>query len=496
MPDRVRGDGSHFPPYLAGRRKAAFLFLILLAVSETGAQIWTGQALSAAIRATVDPALAILSLVAAVGLFACVFWMRSVLAEWIGQNYVNDVRAGLAHQAVASAMGRGRLGTITARMSADLAALKNWSDAGVCGVVSGLLTFVAGLVSALTIAGINGLLSCLLGPAITLVLVAALYWPLSTQIRLRRAARGLLAARTGDAVFSTRTAAVYHVLGQLIRPIHKAGERLAKTSVSVQSKVQLLRASATAVLPCGVLAFIFLEAGSSVVSASVWAGLMYALGLASAGVALLVLAVEALIERRIAIDKLRELDAQAREAPKIAPEGATRIPYRPILPLTVESQLLCPPGESVEISRLEHPRLVDRLMKGDAAVHLGDVPSPAADPRDWGRRVAIVSERIPLKRGGLREVVRVRGRPSQKLLEKALRVAGLDAEHSGLPSVIDPQKHLIEPRDFARLRLARALLSNPHAIVIDEPWLVSDSDLKVRVNAWGRKTGAAVLWLS
>jgi len=40
------------------------------------------------------------------------------------------------------------------------------------------------------------------------------------------------------------------------------------------------------------------------------------------------------------------------------------------------------------------------------------------------------------------------------------------------------------------------LLSNPHAIVIDEPWLVSDNDLKARVNAWGRKTGAAVLWLS
>ncbi|MFN3911904.1 hypothetical protein [Hyphomonas sp.] len=495
MPDRKRVAASHFPAFFERGRLAAFSLLILLAVLETAAQVWTGKALTGVIAYPVDLIWPVASLVMAFTLLACVFWARGVAAEWIGQNYVNDVRSGLARQAVMSALGRGRLGTISTRMSADLAALKNWSDAGICGTVSGALTLAAGLISALSIAGVDGLLSCLVGPALSLLFVLVFWIPLSARIRLRRAARGLLSARTGDAVYAVRTAAVYSAFELFIRPIRRAGGRLAAISVKTVSVVQLLRASGTITVPAGVLMFIVRQDVSPAVPASVWGGLIYSLGLCSAGVSLLILAVEALIERRIAVLKLRQLDAQAQEAPKIAPEGTEKISRKPVLALTVDGQILSPPGQVTEVARLDKPGLTARLMKGGEGIMLGDLQASRANPRDWGRRVAIVSEIIPLPRGGLRDVVRVRGRPPKRQINDALLLVGIDPNNSALPSVIDPQRHMIEPSTMARLRLVRALISNPHALIIDEPWLLDDGGLKSRLEAWARKSGCAIVWL-
>jgi ABC-type multidrug transport system fused ATPase/permease subunit len=495
MPDQRQRALSNFPSYLGGGRLAAFLLLILLAVLETGAQIWTGRALTGVIASAAQSIWPIASLFTAFAVLACLFWGRGVAAEWIGQNYVNDVRSGLARQAVRSALGRGRLGTISTRMSADLAALKNWSDAGICGTISGALTLTAGLMSALMIVGLDGFLSCLAGPAVSLLFVLVFWIPLSARIRLRRAARGLLSARTGDAVYAVRTAAVYSAFELFIRPIRRAGARLAAISVKTVSLVQLLRASGTITVPAGVLVFILLRAESPAVPASVWGGLIYALGLCSAGVSLLVLAVEALIERRIAVLKLRELDAQAREAPQIAPEGTEKISRKPVLALSVDGRILAPPGDSTEIARSDSPGLTMRLMKGGEGIALGDLQAPLANPRDWGRRVAIVSEVIPLPRGGLREVVRVRGRPPNRQVYEALLLAGIDPDNTGLPSVIDPQRNMIEPSTMARLRLVRGLICSPHALVIDEPWLTADGALKARLAVWASQSGCAVIWL-
>ncbi|KJS37381.1 MAG: hypothetical protein VR74_08965 [Hyphomonas sp. BRH_c22] len=495
MPNRKQGAVSNFPSYLGGGRLAAFLLLILLAVLETGAQILTGKALTGVIGLAAQSIWPIASFIAAVTALACLYWGRGVAAEWIGQNYVNDVRSGLARQAVRSALGRGRLGTISTRMSADLAALKNWSDAGICGVVSGALTLTAGLISALTIAGLDGLLSCLAGPTVSMLLVLILWIPLSARFRLRRAARGLLSARTGDAVYAVRTAAVYSAFELFVRPIRLAGGRLADISVKTVSLVQVLRASGTVTVPAGVLLFILMRSESALVPASVWGGLIYALSLCGAGVSLLILAVEALIERQIAVEKLRELDAQALEAPQIAPEGTEKISRRPIQTLSVDGRILAPPGEVAEMARSDIPGLTTRLMKGGEGIILGDLQAVFANPRDWGRRVAIVSEVVPLPRGSLREVVRTRGRVPKRQVDDALLLAGIDPGTTGLPSVIDPQRHLIDPCTMARLRLVRGLVANPHALIIDEPWLAQDAALKSRLTDWAIGSGCAVVWL-
>lgn len=495
MPDRMPAAASHFPSYLGGGRRAAFFLLIVLAVLETGAQVWTGKALTGVIGSAAGLSWHVASLLVAFTVLAAFFWARGVAAEWLGQSYVNDVRSGLARQAVRSALGRGRLGTISTRMSADLAALKNWSDAGICGGVSGALTLTAGLISALTIVGLDGLLSCLVGPSVSMLLVLAFWIPLSARIRLRRAARGLLSARTGDAVFAVRTAAVYSAFERFIRPIRRAGGRLANISVKTVSLVQLLRASATITVPAGVLTFIQMQTENSALPAAVWGGLIYALGLCSAGLSLLLLAVEALIERHVAVLKLRQLDAQAHEAPKIAPDGTEKISRRPVLVLTVDGRVLAPPGEVAEITRSEMPGLTLRLMTGADGVKLGDLRASHTNPRDWGRRVAIVSESIPLPRGGLRDVVRVRGRLPKRQINDALLLAGVDPHNTGLPSIIDPQRHMLEPSTLARLRLVRSLIAGPHALIIDEPWLNDDRALKSRLKEWARETGCAVIWI-
>ena len=495
MPDPKNDAVSNFPPYLGGDRKAAFLLLLLFVVLETAAQVGTGYALTAVIRSPAGMPWPSAILILAFSSLAALYWARGVTAEWIGQDYVNDVRSGLAQQAVRSALGRGRLGTITARMSADLAALKNWSDAGVCGAVAGLLTLVAGIIAVLMNVGVNGLLSCLVGPAVSLVLVLIFWAPLKSCIRQRRAARGLLSARTGDAVFAARTAAVYSAYESFVRPIRRAGERLVLVSVKTLSLVQVLRASSMVTVPSGILLFVFVGGGSVEVSASAWGALIYSLGLCTSGVALLLVAVEALIERRIAVRKLLELDAQAEEAQPLAPDGNVRIPRKPVLPLSIDGRIIAKPGEVAQVSRSDFPELTARLMRGDDDIMLGELSSTQADPRDWARRVAIVSETIPLPRGGIQEVLKSRGRVTRRQVRDALRLAGIGAEEDGLPSVIDPQRHMIEPEVLSRLRLARGLVSAPHAIVIDEPWLTGDLILKQRLVDWACNSGRAVLWM-
>lgn len=496
MPDPKNDAVSNFPPYLGGGRKAAFLLLLLLVLLETAAQVWTGYALTSVIRPPGAMGWPFAYLILAFSLLAALFWARGVTAEWIGQDYVNDVRSGLARQAVRSALGRGRLGTITARMSADLAALKNWSDAGVCGAMTGLLTLAAGLVSARMNVGVDGLISSLVGPAVLLLLILVFWAPLRTRIRQRRAARGLLSARTGDAVFAARTAAVYAASESFAGPIRRAGKRLVDISVKTLSLVQLLRASCTVTVPGGILLFVFLGEGGRAVPASAWGGLIYSLGLCTSGAAILVLAAEALIERRLALRKLRELDAQAYEAPTLAPSGDVRIPRKPILPLSIDGRTLAKPGEVAQLARSDFPGLVVRLLQADAGVMLGELTSSRTDPRDWARRVAVVTESIPLPRGGLHAVVKSRGRPTRQQIREAMSLAGIDPDDTGLPSVIDPQRHMIEPNMMSRLRLVRGLVAGPHAVIIDEPWLAADEDLKRRLQQWAWETGRAVVWLS
>jgi ABC-type multidrug transport system fused ATPase/permease subunit len=496
MPDQKRETVSNFPHYLGGGRKAAFLLLLLLVILETATQVWAGHALTSVIRSSSAIGWPLAILVLAFSLLSGLFWARATTAEWIGQDYVNDVRSGLARQAVRSALGRGRLGTITARMSADLAALKNWSDAGICGAISGFLTLAAGLVAALMNAGVHGLMSCLVGPAISLLLVLVCWSLLRSRIRQRRAARGLLSARTGDAVFAARTAAVYSATEYFARPIRRAGTRLAQISVKTLSLVQLLSASSTITVPAGVILFVFLGEGGGAVAASAWGGLIYSLGLCSAGVALLVLAVEALIERQVAMQKLHELDVQAQEAPALSPDGEVRIPPTPVLPLSIDGHILARPGEAQHRSRSDFPELTVRLMRGDEGIRLGGISSCEADPRDWSRRVAVITESIPLPRGGIRTVVRSRGRPSRRQIKDALRLAGIDPAAADISSVIDPQRQIIDPGFLSRLRLARGLISSPHALVIDEPWLTADESLKRRLSDWAEASGRAVLWLN
>lgn len=495
MPEECRDKPSDFPAFLSRGRRWIFLLLLLIAVAEALAQIATGRALTGIIGQGGAALPAVLLLGGAFCVLGILIWSRGIAAEWIGQDYVNDIRSGLARQAVRSAAGRGRLGTISTRMSADLAALKNWSDAGICGGVTGMLTVAAGWASAFLLLGLDGLLSSLAGPGLSLLLVAILWRPFSARIRLRRAARGLLSARTGDAVFAARTAAIFAAMRRFVSPVRKAGRRVAKASVRTVSIAQALKASAILTLPVGVISFLYLRSGSLALTAAEWGGMIYALGLCSAGNGALMLAVEALIERRIAVRKLRDLDNQAQEAPLLAPEGSIRM--RPDQPrgLRVDGIELAAPGRVSLVRRTNWPGLGARLIQGGEGIFLGDVEAGEVDARDWARRVALVSETIPIPRGSLAESVAARGRPGKRALHKALLAAGFDPDRTGLHAVIDPQRHMFDPPVLARLRLVRALVSLPDVVVIDDPWLLGESYIRTNLYLWTEETGRAVVWL-
>lgn len=495
MPEESREWPSNFPAFLSRGRRWIFLLLLLVALAEALAQIATGRALTSVIGQGEAALAPVLLLGGAFSVLAVLIWVRGLAAEWIGQDYVNDIRSGLARQAVRSAAGRGRLGTISTRMSADLAALKNWSDAGICGGVTGLLTISAGWASAFLLLGVDGLLSSLAGPVLSLLLVVILWRLFAARIRQRRAARGLLSARTGDAVFAARTAAVFAAMRRFVSPIRRAGQRLAKASVDTVAIAQALKASAILTLPAGVITFLNLRSGGPALSAAEWGGMIYALGLCSAGNGALMLAVEALIERRIAVRKLRDLDHQAREAPRLAPVGTVRMPPDQPRGLRIDGIELATPGRVSVVRRTKWPGLGERLMQGGAGIFLGDVEASDVDARDWARRVALVSEKIPIPRGSLADSVAGRAKPGKRALQKALLAAGFNPAENGMDAVIDPQRHVIDPPVLAKIRLVRALVSLPDVVVIDEPWLLGETRIRTNLHLWAEESGRAVLWL-
>ncbi len=488
--------GSDFPGVFEGGRKAAFLALAALTITETGAQLGAATALRHAISAHHLPATSTLPwLACASGALALSFWGRSVLAEWIGQNYVNDIRAGLAKQSVKSALGRGRLGTIAVRMSADLNALKNWADIGICGGVSGLLTLAAGIVSAGQSAGYAGLIAASAGPSVTALLAALLARPLYRAIRRRRSARGLLSAKTGDGALSARVAAAFSAYQKFVRPIRRSGQKLAAASVHEQVIVKLLEASAIFTAPLGI-AILIIAAGETQPAAAGWAGMLFALGFCAAGSAALVRSFEAILEQVIARRKLHDLGSQAQAAPSLAPAGENRLAADAREGLFVDGAELLAVGEQRTVPRASASDLLDRVMRGADGVKFGALDAASVSSRDWSRRIACVTPSIPLPRGYLAEVLAARRRPKASQIDACLAIAGLDRQRDGLAGMIDPWKSAISAPVRARLQLARALVHQPSVLILDDAWLFNDAPLQDRLSRWCREHDVSLLIVS
>lgn len=490
MPDTV----SLVPKLLEGGRKAAFTALAGLAILETGAQLASVWSIRQVIDTAGDQPFRFALLAGAFGALGAAYWGRSVLAEAIGQGYVNDVRTALARQSIESALGRGRLGTVSVRMSADLLSLKNWADLGVSGGISGALTLSAGLASAGFALGPDGVIAAGAGPALSLLMAALLTYPLSRAIRLRRGARGLLSARTGDSVLAARVAATYAAFRRFTAPVRRAGRKVAKASVREQALVQLLKASSLLTVPLGVCLQVVWPGAE--LTASGWAGLLFALGLCASGTLALTTAFGAYLEQRIARRKLLDLETQARDAPRSGPMGQTRLrPNAAGAALRIDGVEVLAASQQLDMWRSEAAEWIPRLRRGEEGIELGGLRADRVAARDWARRLAIVSPELPILRGMLTDVLAAQSSPRSDRISECLSVVGLKAADLEAIGLIDPYKDEIGEPVLARLRLARAIIHRPLVIVLDEAALFHDRELRRRLSLWAERSGTGVIRL-
>ena len=488
---------AHFPGLLDGGRRLALTQLVGLALAEAVGHVAVAAALKALLLDVVDGAAAAAWLLIAASAVFALFWARSVFAEAFGLGYANDVRHALAAQAIRAAGGRGRLGTISIRMTGDLNALSLWADRGICGGVTAIATLGGALGAAWVAIGPHGLAAVLAGPVAAVALMFFLARPLEAAIRSRRAARGLLSAWSGDLVLGAPAAAAYSAEARFAGKIRTAGRQTVTAGVAEARLVALARGTALLALPVGasVLAASPQAVDAVLAGPAAWAGALFALSLAASSVRSLAGAFIAALERRVAMRKLIQLTDQAYAAPAAAPAGDERLPPGPGLSLSVDGALLAGAGGFTSIAREQAADWLARVRSGDEGVRVDDIEAGQVSGTDWARRVAYCGPGLPLPRGRLREILSAKRLAEEKTLGPVLKLVDLAPDQAELQGVIDPQKHPAGEALLSRLRLARALLHRPRLLIIDDPWISSELALAARLVRWAADRGVTLIMI-
>jgi ABC-type multidrug transport system fused ATPase/permease subunit len=486
---------GRFPGLLEGGRRLALAQLVGLALCEALGHVAVAAALKALLLDVVDGAAAAAWLTLTAAAVLGLFWARSVFAEAFGLGYANDVRHGLAAQAIRAAGGRGRLGTIAIRMTGDLHALSLWADRGICGGVTAVATLGGALGAAWVAIGPHGLPAVLAGPVVAILLMALIARPLETAIRRRRAARGLLSAWSGDLVLGAPAAAAYSAEARFAGKIRTAGRQTVAAGVAEARFTALARGAALLALPVGasVLAASPQAVDAVLAGPAAWAGALFALSLAACSVRNLAGAFIAGLERRVAMRKLLQLTDQAYDAPAAAPSGEERLPPGPGLALSIDGEPVAEPGGFAAIARDQAEAWIARLRCGGAGVQVDGMEASEISPTDWARRVAYCGPGLPLPRGRLREILSAKRLAEEKAVRPALKLVGLKPEDDVLQGMIDPQKHPAGEALMSRLRLARALTHRPRLLVIDDPWISGELALSASLARWASDRGVTLV---
>ncbi len=488
------------PRFLEGGRKAAFLYLLAIAIGEVAAQVLAAASVKAVVTGSSDGILAAVSLLLSGGLAATLGWLRNLRGERLGLSYVNDLRRTLARQAIAvsSGGGPGRFGTLAIRMHGDLNAIRDWANIGVCGGVAGLIGLIGAFSSAWLAARAPGVLACAIAAALSLAVVAIGIPGMSIRIAGHRRARGRLSAKVGDLLLGAGAAAAYSAQSRAIRPVRKAGEAVLDSAYSESRLHGALLIPVMLVVPLGAAFVVLLESNdlSIVDEAGGWATLLFALGLTALALRLLADAAFQVVEHRIAMRRIHELVDHANEMPSESHAGRRRLPPGSGMELKVGDTTLIGAGENVTRPRKLHVEQLELVGKCDGTVSVDGISAPEIYPVDWARRVALVGPSRPLRRGRLSQVIAAKRNAGQAVAEEALCVAGLDDLDLITDPLIDPWSTSYSEWTIARLRLVRALCHKPRVVIVDDPWLSTDEDLVQRLACHCRRRGISLLTIA
>ncbi len=486
------------PRFLEGGRKVAFLYLIAISIGEVFAQVLAAASVKAVVTGTSDGVYAAAALLLFGGVAAMLGWQRDLRGERLGLRYVNDLRQTLAHQAIAVSAGGGpgRFGTLAIRMNGDLNAIRDWANIGVCGGVAGLLGLVGAFSSGWLTAGLPGLLTCALAASIATIGIAIGIPGLRVMIAEHRRARGRLSARVGDVLLGAGAAAAFTAERRAIRPLRRAGKSVLDAAYRQTRRSGAILVPVFLTVPMGAAFVVLLESnGVAVVEqAGGWAALLFALGLTALALRHLADSAFQLVEHRIAARRIEELVDRANEMACDAPCGERRLPPGPGMDLKVGSARIVGAGETTvrprDRSITEQLALIASF---DRSVRVDGISVAEIYPLDRARRVAYVGPARPLLRGRLSRVLAAKRNPGHAVVREAIVVAGLEDLDLEADPLVDPWSTDVSEWTIARLRLVRALSHRPRVILVDDPWLSTDSDLLQRLTRHCWRGGTSLL---
>ena len=491
------------PPVLSGRRRLRFAYLVANGIAQAGVAVATAMLVKNGFDQMIgseaglplrEMALFAGGLCLAILGGAWLRWRGHLDAEHLGQGYVHSLRLRLfRHLARIGADGARQMsrGAIVLRFVGDLTAIRQWVSYGLARLtVSGL----AAVLAIVALAFVEPVVAFAVGIAVAVAAALALsIGPhLRDTTRESRRRRGHLAAQLNDRVSNL---AVIEAFGQEAREkkrFERLSTKLRQSLIARARVIGLLRALSEASATFASACALFVGA------------VQVGMGLASPGAVVAAMVVAGLLAPRlqdlgrvyeywngalIAREKLTQMLGLKPVRRRMAERGSVRLEPGPgrielgglkLSGLFDGLTLKVDAGERLAIlgaNGVGKSTLL-RLIAGLLDPEEGQVQLDGQDIADcrWDdlrQAFAMVSPDLPLLRGTLRLNLTYGAKDwTQEKLERVIEDLSLDALAARLPNGIESRISEmgsgLSTGERARIALARALLSQPRVLLLDE----------------------------
>lgn len=490
------------PRLLSGKRRAliaglAFTGLGLAACSAatTFLMAW----MLGAGRSNLVPALAGLA-VALLGI-GCLRVLERVLAEKLGQDYVQQIRENLVRESLAVG-SRSPLGITIARTTNDLSNIRNWITLGLAPVTVAV-PVIAGIGTALWLLSPPLAAAGMVPLGFLAVVLFLLSGPALSKAREVRRRRGRLANRIADTVTAAASIQAAGGTRREVRRIARLGDQLAAAAVQQARTSGCLRASAAVASSASVAAVAgagaWLTADTAVIAAALTAAGMLSAPVTETGRIVeyrqKFLAARAIIAPLMATtaDRTQPLSQQDTPRPKEGSDpagtqvgkGTVQITGLVLGDGTIVPALRARAGERIVIHSKDPDRSTEvcrtvlGLLPGlTASVIVDGRDLLATSPLRRRRLAGFAARGAILEPGTISRVLRYRRpdlppRATEEMFDRVGLTKCLASLESGVFTRLRRGGEPLNRSDLARLQLARALLGDPPLLVLDH----IDSDL-------------------
>ncbi|MGO1167912.1 MAG: ABC transporter transmembrane domain-containing protein, partial [Janibacter sp.] len=234
------------PPLMRGSRRGVMALLVATALAHSACAVGAGLLVGVLIGDVGQPTSEITAdlgvlVLALVGL-AATRYVDRVVAERLGQDYVQQLRRGLVAHAMTSPSAPS-LGITIARSTNDLASVRNWVSLGIAPLVA-LVPLAFGCIAALAVLGWHLAVVVALPLVLLAIVLAVISGPAFERARDLRRRRGSLAARVADTVTAATGIAAAGGVERELRALDRSGAKVVDAAVHRARTAGMLRAVA------------------------------------------------------------------------------------------------------------------------------------------------------------------------------------------------------------------------------------------------------------